>query len=447
MPISIEVPVFKGAFLRACIDSVLAQTSDQWTLSLLWDGGDAQSHEILRQLATASDPRIQVFFAANQGIAASRRFLTDHSHGDYILPLDDDDLLPPQAVARFCQVASGCPWASLIRARRDFVDTTGAVVDQEPWFPFGPRQYFRGMVTDVFNQAQPYLIRRSAYERTRGWTGFAGLMGAGEDCDIFLQLERVGNFELIDEALYHYRLHDTRASHALTPAAAFQMWRDLADSAIVDMRLPLRRVNHAPPFAYEEFTPAVATLADVDFVVRGADSIAARSLRRCGVADDAIHAAETMSGLDEWRMAGFRETRRRLVSFVDAEIEILDEGALHRLVQTLDGASADVLAPRLMASSGSMLVRPATVGLDPEGRVEGIWRTRSEARNVIFPAWLSGEFLLMRREVMLSTGGIRFTVRSDDASGLRPVPDGTVSRVPLRRSPARRHGLSGVSRC
>lgn len=360
MHVSIEVPVFKGRFLRPCIDSVLAQTSDAWTLSLVWDGGDEQSREILEQLQREGHPRVRIYFAENQGIAGARRFLTDNTQGDYILPLDDDDVLRPEAVERFLEGATERPWASLIRARRIFIDGKGAVVEQDPWFPFGPRSYDRGMVTDVFNQAQPYLIRRSAYDQTRGWTGFADFNGAGEDCDIFLQLEEVAHFELIDEILYHYRLHGDRASHALTSAAAFEMWRRLSDAAIARMGLPLRRISAAPPFAYESLPRPAATLDDVDFVLRG--SVSAASLLDCGVDEDAIH--ETANIPDQWRMTGFRSTRRRLVCFLDERVVIQSRSALETLVRALNGAQAD-----LLATSGA------------------------------------GEILLVRREVIAATGG------------------------------------------
>ncbi|MFL6247111.1 MAG: glycosyltransferase [Thermoanaerobaculia bacterium] len=312
MRVSIEVPVFKGRFLRPCIDSVLAQTSDAWTLSLVWDGGDEQSREILEQLQRQGHPRVHVYFAENQGIAGARRFLTDRTQEDYILPLDDDDVLPIEAVERFLRVATERPWASLIRARRVFIDGEGTVVEQDPWFPFGPRHYERGMVTDVFNQAQPYLIRRSAYERTRGWTGFADFMGAGEDCDIFLQLEEVAHFELIDEVLYHYRLHGDRASHALTSAAAFEMWRRLSDLAIARMGLPLRRTSAAPPFTYESLSRPPATLDDVEFVIRGRD--------------------------------GAAETARPLLCFLDEHVVIPSRTELETLVRTLNDVQADLLA-------------------------------------------------------------------------------------------------------
>jgi GT2 family glycosyltransferase len=340
MRISIEVPVFKGRFLRSCIDSVFAQTSDAWTLSLVWDGGDAASREILEQIQRESHPRVQVWFTENQGIAAARKFLTDHTRGEYILPLDDDDVLRPEAVHRFVDVATERPWASLIRARRVFIDEEGAVVGPDSWFPFGPRHYDRGMVTDVFNQAQPYLIRRSAYDRTRGWTGFPDFHGAGEDCDMFLQLEEVASFELVDEVLYHYRLHGDRASHGLTSAAAFEMWRRLCDAAIARMGLPLRRTSAAPPFAYESLPRPASTLDDVDFVLH--ERLSAASLLDCGVNEDAVHTTANVA--DSWRMAGFRSTRRRLICFLDEHAAIDRRSALETLVRSLNDAQADLLA-------------------------------------------------------------------------------------------------------
>jgi GT2 family glycosyltransferase len=374
--ISIEVPVFKGAFLRPCIDSVRAQTCADWALSLVWDGGDRQSREILDELARENDPRIRVHFTENQGIAKARRFLTAQTTAPYLLPLDDDDVLPPHAIARFRAAALERPWASLIRARREFIDTTGAIVHQRPWFPFAPRNYFRGMVTDLFNQAQPYLIRRSAYERTQGWRGFADFMGAGEDCDIFLQLEEIGPFELIDEVLYQYRLHGTRASEDLTPAAAFEMWRRLVDDTIARIGLPLRRSSDMPPFTYEPVSRAAVTVGDIDFVVP-ADWAAAETLRDAGIAADALHFGAATPPGETWQMAGFAATRRPVVCFLGGDVRVENRAAVEALVAAINSPDVDLVALRLDDEEPSTRVR----------------------------RWHSGDALLVRREVIKATGG------------------------------------------
>jgi glycosyltransferase involved in cell wall biosynthesis len=91
--VSVEIPAFKGEWLQRCIDSVLYQSSPDWRLSLLWDGGDELSRRVLEKLQKRNHPKVTVHFGPNRGIAKSRRFLSEHSQGDYILPVDDDDVL------------------------------------------------------------------------------------------------------------------------------------------------------------------------------------------------------------------------------------------------------------------------------------------------------------------------------------------------------------------
>lgn len=265
--VSIEIPVIKGGWLIPCIESVLAQTSSDWTLSLLWDGGDDLSRAILERVERRRHPRLRVFYQERTGIAASRRFLTESSDAELILPVDDDDLLAPTAVEEMLAAARARPWCGLVRARRGFVDEAGRPVAMDDWFPFGPRHFDRGMTVDLFNHAHPYLIRRSAYDRTAGWQGFEDFQLAGEDCDIFLKIEEVGEIELLDRCLYHYRLHPKRTSHELGPPAAEEMWRRLADRTIARRGLPLERTTGVQPFRYRRLPRPEPTVRDVDCVI------------------------------------------------------------------------------------------------------------------------------------------------------------------------------------
>ena len=99
MTISIEIPVVSGAWLIPTIESVLAQTSREWRLHLLWDGGDDLSKRILQKLE--KHPRAKVFYTERMGIASARQYLSERSEGDWILPLDHDDILHKECVARF----------------------------------------------------------------------------------------------------------------------------------------------------------------------------------------------------------------------------------------------------------------------------------------------------------------------------------------------------------
>lgn len=266
MSISIEVPVVSGAWLIPTIESVLSQTSRDWRLFLLWDGGDDLSRKILEKIE--KHPRATVFYTERMGIASARKHITDRSEGEWILPLDHDDVLHKDCVARFLDFAKERPWAGIVRARRAFVDTQGIIHTSPDWFPFERRHYFRGMTRDLFNHSQPMIIRRSAYLQTEGWDGFPEYLGAGEDCDMFAKIEEVGEIELLDEILYFYRLHDSRTSNTLGgEPVALDMWRRIADKAIARRQVPLERTSEVQPFTFRDLRTPARGVEDIDFVV------------------------------------------------------------------------------------------------------------------------------------------------------------------------------------
>lgn len=267
MIVSIEIPVIRGGWLVQCIDSVLAQTSGNWTLSMLWDGGDALSRDLLDRIDAVGSSRIRVYSGERLGIAHARQFLSERSRGDLILPVDDDDVLEPDAVEAFIGAALGMPWAGIIRARRTFIDERGTEVRMPDWFPFERRHYYRGATLDVANHAQPYAIRRDAFLAAGGWTGFEDFLGMGEDCGCFAAMEEVSDIGLLDRPLYRYRLHGSRTSHRVTNANADEMWRRIADHSIVRRGAPVTRVTQKPPFAYQAAQRPTPTLDNIEVVI------------------------------------------------------------------------------------------------------------------------------------------------------------------------------------
>jgi GT2 family glycosyltransferase len=265
---SIEVPVIRGGWLMQCIDSVLQQRSRNWLLSLLWDQGDELAARILARVEAAAHPRIRVHRAAERlGIARARQFLTERARGELVLPLDDDDVLLPDAVGRFLETAAERPWAGIIRARRVFIDDHGQPVLMKDWFEFAPRQYDRGATLDVTNHSQPYAIRRSRLLAVGGWTGFPDYEYLGEDCSSFMHVEEGSDIALLDEELYAYRLHGQRTSLRYDTTDADELWRRIADAATTRRHLLVQRVNDRPPFVYRASAWPAATVADIDFVI------------------------------------------------------------------------------------------------------------------------------------------------------------------------------------
>ena len=91
--VSVIVPVYNSAnFLSRCIDSILSQTYKCLELLLIDDGSSDGSGEICDEYAK-HDARIKVFHKKNSGTGPSRQFGYEHSTGDYVAFVDNDDYI------------------------------------------------------------------------------------------------------------------------------------------------------------------------------------------------------------------------------------------------------------------------------------------------------------------------------------------------------------------
>lgn len=94
--ISIIVPVYNvEKFLPMCLDSILAQTYDNFELICVDDGSTDNSGKILDDYA-GKDERIKVLHQQNKGLVGARNSGADAASGKYLYFVDSDDAIHPQ---------------------------------------------------------------------------------------------------------------------------------------------------------------------------------------------------------------------------------------------------------------------------------------------------------------------------------------------------------------
>ena len=94
--ISVIVPVYKvEAYIRECIDSILAQTYTDYELILVDDGSPDRSGEICDAYAFEDD-RVRVIHKQNGGLSSARNAGLDICTGEYVTFVDSDDMIHPQ---------------------------------------------------------------------------------------------------------------------------------------------------------------------------------------------------------------------------------------------------------------------------------------------------------------------------------------------------------------
>lgn len=96
--ISVIIPVYKvEAYLRDCVDSVLAQGFSDYEIILVDDGSPDNCGSICDDYAR-QDARIRVVHQQNGGLSAARNTGLAASTGSFVTFLDSDDMLHPQAL-------------------------------------------------------------------------------------------------------------------------------------------------------------------------------------------------------------------------------------------------------------------------------------------------------------------------------------------------------------
>src|SRR5256714_13067953 len=101
--ISVIMPAFNAApHIRQSIQSVLAQTFDNWDLIVVDDGS---TDETATLAGSFSDSRIRCVRRENGGQAAARNTGIVNTHGEFIAFLDADDLWLPAKLDRQLDVA------------------------------------------------------------------------------------------------------------------------------------------------------------------------------------------------------------------------------------------------------------------------------------------------------------------------------------------------------
>lgn len=93
--VSIIIPIYKvEAFLPDCLDSVLAQTFQDWEALCIDDGSPDNCGKILEKYAK-KDERIRIITQKNKGLSLARNSGLKVACGKYLCFLDSDDALAP----------------------------------------------------------------------------------------------------------------------------------------------------------------------------------------------------------------------------------------------------------------------------------------------------------------------------------------------------------------
>ena len=207
--VSVIIPAYNAAAtLPATLRAVIAQTYPHLEIIVVDDGSRDDTLAIAHSYA-ARDQRIRVISQANAGVAAARNAGIALSKGDYIAPLDADDLWHPQKIEKqVAAMTAADSHVALVYCWTQRIDEDGRILPGQTIV-----QTFEGNVVpqlahfNIIGHASGPLMRREAVLEAGGYdTELRAQGGQGcEDHKLYLAIAGKHHFAVVKEILVGYR--------------------------------------------------------------------------------------------------------------------------------------------------------------------------------------------------------------------------------------------------
>jgi len=187
--VSIIMPVYNGAdYIGQAIESVLSQNYTNFELVIVDDGSTDNTKEVVLQY---NDDRIKYIYKENGGVSSARNRAIIQSKGQYIMPLDADDMMAPYFITLHLQEFEKHPEADLVYCDVLLIDADGKpiTVMKKPEY-----QNRRHLIRDLFRQGHPIIpfrlgLRRSVFDKIGLYDES---LAVAEDYDMIRRFVRAG---------------------------------------------------------------------------------------------------------------------------------------------------------------------------------------------------------------------------------------------------------------
>ena len=120
---SITIPAYKDKYLKETIDSVLAQTYQNYEIVIV---NDASPYDLDSIVSQYNDPRIRYFKndknCGAKNVVDNWNICLSYATGDYLICMGDDDNLTPRCLQDFAYLIKKYPLVDLFHARTEVID-------------------------------------------------------------------------------------------------------------------------------------------------------------------------------------------------------------------------------------------------------------------------------------------------------------------------------------
>jgi hypothetical protein len=222
--VTVVIPCFRQAhFLPEAIESVLAQGHDAVEVVVVDDGSPDNVGAV-----AARYPGVKCLRRSNGGLAAARNAGLEEAGGDFLLFLDADDRLLPEAIERGLEELRADPEAMMAAGTWQLIGEEGEPLPADA--PQQPREAFPALLESCFISTPAAVLYRRRLFREIG--GFDPEVSASADYDLYLRTAARFPVRLHPHTVAEYRRHGANMTRDPELIMA-------AETAVLERQAPL----------------------------------------------------------------------------------------------------------------------------------------------------------------------------------------------------------------
>lgn len=301
--VSVVVPSYNASrTLDATLASVRAQSHRHLEI-LVVDDGSRDDTASRADRHAAEDPRVRVLRKPNGGVAEARNFGVRASRGDFVAPIDSDDLWHPTKIEKqLAAFARAAPTTTYVYCLSYLIDGDDRLIGAVGFDGFAGDAFLRSLVLNFVGNGSAMLIRREAIDRIGGFDASGQALAAYGADEVVAQslLAALGPVAVVPEWLVGYRRVPGSVSADRARMERAQRWHvDRVKAAVPE----------APASLIADAVAGIHGRMAVENARRGAFGAALRAVG-AGVAQAPAHALAVMAS---YGSRPFRRAIRRSI--------------------------------------------------------------------------------------------------------------------------------------
>ncbi len=198
--VSVIIPTYNRAkYIRESIDSVLAQTYQDYEIIVVDDGSTDNTKEIILSYGD----KVRYFFQDHGNQPLALNFGATKARGEYIAFLDDDDLWVPNKLELQVNILDSKEEIGFVCSETYHMNESGETTHhwkRKDW----NKDTFESLYENNFICHCVVLVRKQLLDQVGG---FDGTLITTQDYDLWLRLTKICKFEYINKPLARIRFH------------------------------------------------------------------------------------------------------------------------------------------------------------------------------------------------------------------------------------------------